>query len=287
MTKPASTALARAVLGAGVVVVIVMATIPWMATAAPGLFHAVVTVFRGAGHGLLSVEDGFVAATMVTAVTIPAPALVAVAVPTSGRRGVGIVAVGVVVLASLASLRSDDPGATWTSLVSASGVGLVLGWLALAARRGRAAGATRRSRRVATWLMVLYGLAVLVVGFTGSPVDAGAHPRIVWALAAAHGLGVPDWFGYGALEFTANVLFFVPLGLLLVLMLGGRRWWVGAMAGLLVSVAIETGQALFLPARYASVDDVLANTSGAVIGALIGIVLLERVARPRSGSSPT
>lgn len=287
MTRPASTALARAALAAGVVVVIVLASIPWVATAVPGLFRAVVTALRGAGHGLLFVEDGFVTATMVTAVTIPLPALVAAAVPTSVRRGVGIAAAGVVVLASIAALRSDDPGATWTSLVSASGVGLLLGWLVLAARRGRAAGPTRRSRRVATWLIVVYGVAVLLVGFTGSPVDAGVHPWILRALGAAHRLGVPDWFGYGALEFTANVLFFVPLGLLVVLLLGSRRWWVGAAAGLLVSAAIEIGQALFLPARYASVDDVLANTSGAVIGALIGVLVLGRVARPRSGSSRT
>ncbi|ROP65044.1 VanZ family protein [Curtobacterium sp. ZW137] len=282
MTGPAPTVLARSALAAGVVVALTLASLPGLVTAALGPFHAVVTVLRGAGHGLLSVEDGFVTATIVTAVTIPLPVLVAMAVPVSARRAVSLAATGVLALEGIAALRSDHPGATFTSLVSASAAGLLLGWLVFAPRRGRGACATPRSRRVATWLIVVYGVAVLLVGFTGSPVDAGVHPGILRALVAAHRLGVPDWFGYGALEFTANVLFFVPLGLLVVLLLGGRRWWVGAVAGLLVSTAIESGQALFLPARFASFDDVLANTSGAAIGALIGVAVLARAARHRN-----
>ena len=281
MTSPARIALARSVLAAGLVVVIALASLPWVVTGAVDAFRAVVTALRGAGHGLLSVEDGFVTAMAVTAVTALLPAMVAAAVPTTGRRATVWATAGTAVFTTVAALRSATPSATWIGLALASSVGLLIGWLALSARQARNAPATPRTRRVATWVLGVYGVGVLLVGFTGSPVDASAHPAILHALDLVHRIGVPAWFGYGALEFSANVVFFVPLGLLVVLRLGARRWWVGALAGLLASGAIETGQALFLPARFASFDDVLANTSGAVIGACIGVVALGWAARHR------
>ncbi|MFJ3380063.1 VanZ family protein [Curtobacterium sp. NPDC090217] len=280
-TASARTSFARAVLAAGTAVLIALASLPWVATAAVEVFHAVVTELRGAGHGLLSVEDGFATAMAVTAVTIPLPALVASAVPTDARRATGWAALGSVVLGGLLALRSPAPGATWVSVVVAILVGLALGWLVLAAMRAPLAPATPRSRRIAAWVIGVYGVGVLFVGFAGSPVDAGAHPLVIRALDASHRVGVPGWFGYGALEFTANALFFLPLGLLVVLLVGARRWWVGAAAGLVLSACIETGQAVFLPARFASLDDVLSNTSGAVIGALVGVVVLGWGARRR------
>lgn len=75
------------------------------------------------------------------------------------------------------------------------------------------------------------------------------------------------------------MVFFVPLGLLVVSFAGARWWWAGALAGLVLSAAIETGQALFLPARYATLDDVLANTIGAIVGALLGVAVLSLAAR--------
>lgn len=273
-TASARTSFARAVLAAGTAVLIALASLPWVATAAVEAFRAVVTVLRGAGHGLLSVEDGFVTAMAVTAAAIPLPALVAFAVPTDSRRATGWAALGAMVLGGLLALRTSTPGTTWVSVVIAIVVGLALGWLVLAAMRAPLAPATPRSRRVAGWAIGVYGVGVLFVGFAGFPVDAGAHPLIIRVLDAAHRVGVPGWFGYGALEFSANVVFFMPLGLLVVLLVGGRRWWVGGVAGLVVSASIEIGQAVFLPARFASLDDVLSNTSGAVIGALVGVVVL-------------
>ncbi|WP_146243291.1 VanZ family protein [Curtobacterium sp. MCBD17_021] len=149
-------------------------------------------------------------------------------------------------------------------------------------RRGRtSAHATGRSRSVAGVLAVGYGVAVVLIGFWGSPVDARAQPLLDRLIAAAQRRGAPSWFGYELFESLANVAFFVPLGLLVVLLAGARWWWAGAAAGLLVSAAIETGQALFLPARVATIDDVVANTMGAVVGALLGVVLLGVGARRR------
>ena len=83
------------------------------------------------------------------------------------------------------------------------------------------------------------------------------------------------------MEFTANIVFFVPVGLIVVLLVGLRRWWWGAMAGFVISGSVELGQLLFLPDRFASLDDLLSNSTGALVGALVGLLVLDRdKARP-------
>lgn len=141
--------------------------------------------------------------------------------------------------------------------------------------------ATWRSRRFATGLAVAYGVALALVGFWGSPVDASGGPWLARALAAAHRHGLPDRIDYAAVESFANVVYFVPLGLLVVLLAGARWWWAAIATGLVVSACIETGQALFLPARTATIDDVVANGVGALLGAVAGVLLLSRAARRR------
>ncbi|WP_186377012.1 VanZ family protein [Curtobacterium pusillum] len=141
--------------------------------------------------------------------------------------------------------------------------------------------ATWHSRRVATGLAAAYGIAVVLIGFWGSPVDASAAPWLDRVIAAAQRIGAPATFDYATIESLANVVFFVPLGLLVVLFAGARWWWAGAGAGVVVSACIETGQALFLPERTASVADVLANGVGATLGALVGVLVLRATERRR------
>nr|WP_245166983.1 VanZ family protein [Curtobacterium flaccumfaciens] len=92
---------------------------------------------------------------------------------------------------------------------------------------------------------------------------------------------MPERIDYATVESLANVVYFVPLGLLVVLLAGARWWWAAIAAGLVVSTCIETGQALFLPARTATIDDVVANGVGALLGAVVGVLLLSRAARRR------
>ncbi len=165
----------------------------------------------------------------------------------------------------------------------ADGWSRITAWAHSVRRRGgTSAHATGRSRRVALVLAVAYAVAVVLIGFWGTPVDAGARPWLDRLIGLLQRHGAPSWFGYDAVESSANVVFFVPLGLLVVLLAGARWWWAGAAAGLVVSCVIETGQALFLPARYATIDDVVANTLGAVLGALLGVVALGWAARNRA-----
>ena len=70
---------------------------------------------------------------------------------------------------------------------------------------------------------------------------------------------------YDALEFTANVGMFVPIGALVAAL--GRHWWIALAVGIALTCGIEFVQ-LFLPARFPDVRDILANSLGALLGAV-------------------
>ena len=75
-------------------------------------------------------------------------------------------------------------------------------------------------------------------------------------------------------DFAANVLLFAPFGFGLVL--AGTTWLRATLAGLALTLGIELVQAFVLTGRYASAGDVLANTAGALLGALAARWLLRR-----------
>lgn len=133
---------------------------------------------------------------------------------------------------------------------------------------------TARDRRVAAWSLAAYGIVLALIAFWPVPVDRGAESLLRDVTRA-----VP-LLSHGVVEFCANVVLFIPLGVLLALTLR-RRVWVMPIA-LVVTVAIETGQALFLAERTPSLGDVVANLSGAGLG--IALVLLAGRRRPRAGS---
>lgn len=76
------------------------------------------------------------------------------------------------------------------------------------------------------------------------------------------------------LETAANVLLFLPFGA--ALRLRGLGIATVALLGLLVSAAIEGAQLLFVSGRTTSVDDLLLNTTGAVLGSALVSVWLAR-----------
>ncbi|MCC4249590.1 VanZ family protein [Microbacterium testaceum] len=84
------------------------------------------------------------------------------------------------------------------------------------------------------------------------------------------------WVTFDMVEFSANIVMFVPVGCL-VLAWGGRPWQ-GILIGVALSAAIEITQLLALPTRVADVRDLVANTVGAALGVLL-IVSLRRAAR--------
>lgn len=121
----------------------------------------------------------------------------------------------------------------------------------------------------AAWLVAV-GLIVL----RPSPVDTGSAGLLRQNLTALQRLGFPAWFDYGFVEFTANIIMFIPLGLFFF-MLAPRGWrWGGPLAGIVVSSLIEITQLVVLPQRVASPYDVVANCLGALVGTVIGWMAL-------------
>ena len=106
-----------------------------------------------------------------------------------------------------------------------------------------------------------------------TPLDQGFESSINKLFVVLYRNGVPLWFGYNKLEFSANVLMFIPLGFLVALLLPARIWWLALIICPAMSIAIELTQALALSARFATVVDVMSNSLGAVIGILIAVVL--------------
>lgn len=119
------------------------------------------------------------------------------------------------------------------------------------------------------WWLLLYSGALALIAFWPTPVDRGAAGLLDAITRAA------PWLTYDLIETTANVLLFVPLGILSALVLPRRRALVVPLA-LLATLAIETGQALLLAQRTPSLRDVVANVLGAAIGLAIVVVAARR-----------
>jgi VanZ family protein len=122
-------------------------------------------------------------------------------------------------------------------------------------------------------LTAMYVVVVLVVTLWPTTVDRGLDPYIDRVLQELHERGVPGFVDYGFLEFSANILFFVPVGFLLGILMPYRLWFLAVVFGAALSASVETAQGLFLPGRVSSSADVLANTTGAVIGCVVAVAV--------------
>ncbi len=126
---------------------------------------------------------------------------------------------------------------------------------------------------IAIVLLLVCLAVVLWVTMSPTPINLGREDAIRKLLAVLHDNGVPLWFGYSKLEFTANIVMFVPLGLLIGLALPQRGVWLGLLLAPAFSAAIELAQALLLSQRTASVLDVVANSLGGWAGLLIAVAV--------------
>jgi len=148
--------------------------------------------------------------------------------------------------------------------------------------------AVRRLRRVTVGATFVYFAALVAIAFWPVPVDQNAGDLLYRMFAWLYRHDAPRWLDYDFLEFSANVILFIPVGLFVVVLAGTRRWWLGILAGFVTTCAIEAGQMMFLPSRFATMEDVIANTSGAVLGTVLATVALaiahshERRARARA-----
>ena len=122
-------------------------------------------------------------------------------------------------------------------------------------------------------LTVMYLTVVLLVTLWPTTVDNGLDPYIERLLAKLWSKGIPRFVDYGFIEFSANIVFFVPVGFLLGLLFTYRFWWLAIVGGALLSASVEAAQGLLLPGRVSSASDILANTTGAIIGCLVAVAV--------------
>lgn len=114
-------------------------------------------------------------------------------------------------------------------------------------------------------------IALALVGFWPSPVDQTLQGQIDRILQFLHRQGPGTWFDYTLVEASANVVLFIPLGFVAALAFREKPWWRISVLGLFTSGCIELGQLLFLHNRFASPSDLVANTVGASVGALLAL----------------
>jgi glycopeptide antibiotics resistance protein len=136
----------------------------------------------------------------------------------------------------------------------------------------------RAHRRQAAALLVAYVALIGLVTLTPDSVDRGVYPYLMRGVLFVQHHGIPA-FRYSMIEEAANVALFAPLGMLGVLALGRRRWWLVAVAGTTLSATVELAQGAFLPGRVASLRDVAENGLGALVGALLAVLLARRTRR--------
>ncbi|WP_049830454.1 VanZ family protein [Arthrobacter sp. RIT-PI-e] len=137
-----------------------------------------------------------------------------------------------------------------------------------------------RERRITLGLTALHLAMVGLIVLSPAPVDAAGGSALRRALATLQRAGFPRWVDYDFVEFSANIVMFVPFGVFFVL-LAPRGWrWLAPAVGFFLSTLIELTQLVFLPQRVASLYDVLANTTGALIGTGIAWLLLAARRRP-------
>lgn len=129
---------------------------------------------------------------------------------------------------------------------------------------------------------VAYGL--VVVGFVLLPIHVTlpVDANIAQYLSGARwrgGWNIVPFIHADARQFLMNVALFVPLGILLPLLLVRYESAVRVVrAGFMLSVAIEVAQYViyvaFASGRSTDIDDVIANTLGAVVGYLVFRLLM-------------
>jgi glycopeptide antibiotics resistance protein len=120
---------------------------------------------------------------------------------------------------------------------------------------------------------------VLVGWITLSPQSGIGQNSIVWRLVEFfEQFPGADWLTFSRVEFLANIALFVPLGLFFVLLFGRRQWWLAIVFSVVTTLGIEFSQQ-YIGGRVPDVRDIVANSIGGAIGAVLALILTYADAR--------
>lgn len=116
---------------------------------------------------------------------------------------------------------------------------------------------------------VAYALALGVVLLNPSAYLGGS--AVTFVAEHAELVGLPDWLvQWGRLEFLMNVAVLMPLSVLGMRAWPATQWVHWTSYGFVISALVEGVQAVAYAGRSATYVDIVANTAGALSGALIG-----------------
>lgn len=144
---------------------------------------------------------------------------------------------------------------------------------------------TVRARLVTAALLVGYAVLVAVVLSEHSPsIAAAVVGRVEGWLET---VGAPAVMtASGRVEFLLNALMFVPLAFLAALTFPRHPWASWVVYAFVFAGAVELLQGLFLPSRSAQFADLVGNTLGALVGAVLSVafnLFLRAVSGHRDG----
>jgi glycopeptide antibiotics resistance protein len=118
------------------------------------------------------------------------------------------------------------------------------------------------------------------------PLDANGRGLLHRVIRFISGDNTLDWITFALVEFLANIVLFIPVGVLFVLLLGWRRWWAALLLGVGLTASIEFAQ-LFLQDRVADPRDLVSNSIGAFIGVVVVLLVTAwRTRRERAQAPP-
>lgn len=149
-------------------------------------------------------------------------------------------------------------------------------------------GSSGRSAKPTLRRLGLVGLAVvtplaLLLTLWPTHLLLRAKPRVVRGIEWFHAREMFEWLYWTRLEVFANVAMLVPIALLLTFVLGWRRWWIAVAACAAASIGVEVVQH-FMPNRVSSTMDIVANSLGGLIGALLAVAIELAALRARRSS---
>jgi len=129
----------------------------------------------------------------------------------------------------------------------------------------------RLTRGIALALALPFFGGIALLTLTPTRIEQSMPNLLDLVLSVSHRLGWES-LDFTRLEVIANVLVFVPIGILAFILVPRRLWPLALALGPAVSISIEAAQRLALPNRTATVSDVIANSGGALIGVALAIL---------------
>jgi glycopeptide antibiotics resistance protein len=130
---------------------------------------------------------------------------------------------------------------------------------------------TRPTRVVGAVLLIYTVLLLLAVL---SPTNSDQGHMVLWLAQRLQDVGVPAAIAtFHRLEVVLNALIVAPVSFLGSFLRPRLSWRDWTAYGFVASVAVEMIQLVVLPGRQASFSDVVANTGGALLGAVAMVAL--------------